>query len=163
MPGPYDAPLEQIRTALHHAARVSGLHTLAAAQESLGDVADSVLENAARFARDVLSPLNPIGDRAPARCTPAGVTTSPGFADAYARFRADGWSSLGELPILIGTACGEMWAGANLAFAMCPEVSVGAIEALRHHAPAAVRERYLPPLLSGEWTASMALTEPQSG
>ena len=67
------------------------------------------------------------------------------------------------LPALVGAACGEMWAGANLAFAMCPEVAVGAIEALRHHAPAELRDRYLPQLISGEWTASMALTEPQAG
>lgn len=171
MPGPYDAPLAQIRVAIDTAAKVTGLSSREGAGESLGDIADSILENAARFAREVLSPLNPVGDRTPARCTAEGVTTSPGFANAYARFREDGWSTLVApaenggmgLPLLITTACGEMWAGANLAFAMCPEVSVGAIDALRHHAPAALREKYLPPLVSGEWTASMALTEPQSG
>ncbi len=118
---------------------------------------DSVLENAARFAHDVLSPLNPIGDRTPAKCTPEGVVTSPGFADAYRRFRDDGWTALSAptddggmgLPTLIAAATGEMWAGANLAFAMCSEVAVGAVEALRHHAvpelagaiPPAGRER----------------------
>jgi alkylation response protein AidB-like acyl-CoA dehydrogenase len=171
MPTPYDAPLEPIRTALAHANRASGLQSIASVQESLGDVADSVLEGAARFAREVLSPLNPIGDRTPARCTPDGVVTSPGFAQAYQRFRADGWTSLSApvedggvgLPTLVAVATGEMWAGANLAFAMCPEVAVGAIEALRHHAPAELRNRYLPQLVSGEWTASMALTEPQAG
>ncbi len=167
----YDAPLKQIRLALNHAAEASGLAALPSMQESSGDVTDAVLEGAARFAGEVLSPLNPIGDRTPARCTPEGVTTTPGFADAYQRFRADGWSALGApvedggmgLPVLVGAACGEMWAGANLAFAMCPEVAVGAVEALRHHAPAQLRDRYLPQLVSGEWTASMALTEPQAG
>jgi len=171
MPVTYDAPLQHIRSAIEHAAAVSGLSSDSSMQDSLGDVADSVLEGAARFAREVLSPLNPVGDRTPARCTPEGVITSPGFADAYRRFRADGWAMLGApaedggmgLPVLIGTACGEMWASANLAFAMCPEVAVGAIEALRHHAAPGLRERYLPQLVSGEWTASMALTEPQAG
>ena len=171
MPAPYDAPLDSIKTALFTANRASGLQAIASVQESLEDVADSVLEGAARFAREVLSPLNPVGDRTPSRCTPQGVVTPPGFAAAYDRFRADGWTSLSAptadggmgLPTLVAVATGEMWAGANLAFAMCPEVAVGAIEALRHHAPAELRERYLPQLVSGEWTASMALTEPQAG
>ena len=171
MPAPYEAPLKHIRSAIDHAADASGLSSIASVQESLGDVTDAVLEGAARFAREVLSPLNPAGDRTPARCTPEGVITSPGFADAYRRFRADGWSSLGApvedggmgLPALVGAACGEIWGGANLAFSMCPEAAVGAVGLLRHHASAELRERYLPRLVSGEWTASMALTEPQAG
>jgi acyl-CoA dehydrogenase len=172
MPNAYDAPLKHIRSTIDVAASVTGLQSIAAASESLSaDVADSVLENAARFAREVLSPLNPIGDRSPARCTDSGVITSPGFADAYRRFREDGWSSLSApaedggmgLPTLVAAATGEMWAGANLAFAMCPEVAVGAVEALRHHAPESLREKFLPQIVSGEWTAAMSLTEPQAG
>jgi alkylation response protein AidB-like acyl-CoA dehydrogenase len=171
MATPYDAPLDQMRSAIDHAARASGLDRLPRARDSLADVADSVLENAARFAGDVLSPLNPIGDREPPRCTPQGVTASPGFGAAYARFRDDGWSTLSApadeggmgLPSLIAAAAGEMWAGANLAFAMCPEVAIGAVEALRHHGSESLRARYLPPIVSGEWTASMCLTEPQAG
>lgn len=172
MPNAYDAPLKNIRSAIEIAASVTGLQSIAGANESLSaDVTESVLENAARFARDVLSPLNPIGDRSPARCTETGVVTSPGFADAYRRFRDDGWSSLSApaddggmgLPTLVAAATGEMWAGANLAFAMCPEVAVGAVEALRHHAPESVRDRFLPQIVSGEWTAAMSLTEPQAG
>jgi acyl-CoA dehydrogenase len=169
---PYDAPLKDIRSAIEIAATVTGLQSVPGASESLSvDVTDPVLENAARFAREVLSPLNPIGDRTPPRCTETGVVTSPGFADAYRRFRDDGWSSLSAptadggmgLPTLVAAATGEMWAGANLAFAMCPEVAVGAVEALRHHAPASVRDRFLPQVVSGEWTAAMSLTEPQAG
>lgn len=172
MPNAYDAPLKKIRSTLELAASITGLHLIGAAKESLSaDVTDSVLDNAARFAREVLSPLNPIGDRSPARCTDTGVVTSPGFAEAYRRFREDGWSSLSApaedggmgLPALVAAATGEMWAGANLAFAMCPEVAVGAVEALRHHAPASVRDRFLPQIVSGEWTAAMSLTEPQAG
>jgi acyl-CoA dehydrogenase len=172
MPNAYDAPLKNIRSAIDVAASVTGLQSIAGASESLSaDVTDSVLENAAKFAREVLSPLNPIGDRSPARCTETGVVTSPGFAEAYHRFRDDGWSSLSApvedggmgLPTLVAAATGEMWAGANLAFAMCPEVAIGAVEALRHHAPESVRERFLPQVVSGEWTAAMSLTEPQAG
>src|SRR5262249_5594820 len=153
---PYDAPLKNIRAAIDVAASATGLQSIAGASESLSaDVADAVLENAARFAREVLSPLNPIGDRTPPTCTQSGVVTSPGFADAYRRFRDDGWTSLSAkasdggmgLPTLVAAATGEMWAGANLAFAMCPEVAVGAIEALRHHAPKSVRARFLPQIV----------------
>ncbi|HEU4626409.1 MAG TPA: acyl-CoA dehydrogenase [Steroidobacteraceae bacterium] len=163
--------MNRIRSALDHANRASGLQLIAPVQECLGDVTDSVLASAARFAREVLSPLNPVGDRTPSRWTAEGVVTPPGFAEAYRRFRDDGWVSLSApvedgamgLPTLVAAATGEMWAGANLAFAMCAEVAVGAIEALRCHAPPDLRETYLPPLVSGEWTASMALTEPQAG
>jgi acyl-CoA dehydrogenase len=171
MATPYDAPVAQMRSAIGHAARATGLDRVPRARDALAEVTESVLENAARFARDVLSPLNPIGDRQPPRCTSEGVTASPGFAAAYGRFRDDGWTTLSApaaeggmaLPSLIAVAAGEMWAGANLAFAMCPEVAIGAVEALRHHAEASLRARYVPPLVSGEWTASMCLTEPQAG
>jgi alkylation response protein AidB-like acyl-CoA dehydrogenase len=171
MPNAYDAPLEHIRFTLDLAAHATGLQSVPEARESLADVTEAVLENAARFARDVLSPLNPIGDRAPAKCTEEGVVTSPGFAEAYRRFSEDGWTSLSApaedggmgLPTLVAVATGEMWAAANLAFAMCPEVAVGAVEALRHHATDALRERYLPGIVSGEITGAMSLTEPQAG
>ena len=170
MPATYYAPLKDIRSTIDQAAQASGLASITSMQESLGDVTDAVLESAARFAREVLSPLNPIGEFTPARYTAEGVITTPGFADAYRRFVPTG----GHLSVRLrrrrhGLAGpgrrggGEMWAGANLAFAMCPEVAVGAVEALRHHAPADLRDRYLPQLISGEWAASMALTEPQAG
>jgi len=171
MTTPYDAPVTQMRSAIDHAARATGLDRVARARDALADVAESVLDNSARFAREVLSPLNPIGDRQPPRCTSEGVTASPGFGAAYERFRQDGWTTLNApaeaggmgLPSLIAAAAGEMWAGANLSFAMCPEVAIGAIDALRHHADASLRARYLPRVVSGEWTASMCLTEPQAG
>src|SRR5262245_1237309 len=136
MTTPYDAPTAQMRSAIDHAARAAGLDRVSRARTALADVTESVLENAARFARDVLSPLNSIGDRQPPRCTSEGVTASPGFGDAYERFRSDGWTTLSApldaggmgLPSLIAAAAGEMWAGANLAFAMCPEVAIGAVE-----------------------------------
>jgi 3-(methylthio)propanoyl-CoA dehydrogenase len=171
MPAAYDAPLVQIRAAIDQAAASTGLLDVAPLAESVGDVADSILENAARFAREVLSPLNPIGDRTPSRWTPEGVVTPPGFAAAYERFRLDGWTALNVppahggmgLPTLVSAATGEMWAGANMSFAMCAELAAGAVEALITYAPPNVRDEYLPHIVSGEWTTAMALTEPQAG
>jgi acyl-CoA dehydrogenase len=130
-----------------------------------------VLESASRFAAEVLSPLNTVGDRAPSTCGTAGVITPPGFSEAYGRFRRDGWVSLGVpleaggqgLPTLLAAAAVEMWGGANLAFAMCPEIAAGAIATLRNAGPPELVEEFVPPLARGEWTASMCLTEPQAG
>jgi 3-(methylthio)propanoyl-CoA dehydrogenase len=163
MPTPYEAPLAAMRLAMDQAR---------AGQMDGDPEADAVLEAAARFARDVLSPLNSAGDAASSRLAAGeGVVTPEGFREAYRRFCADGWTSLSVPPelggqglsLLLGAAVTEIWGGVNLAFAMCPESAAGAIEALRLHAPAAIREQYVPPLVSGRWTAAMDLTEPQSG
>jgi alkylation response protein AidB-like acyl-CoA dehydrogenase len=167
----YEAPLAMMRLALEQAARLSSLDALAAPAEALTDLAPAILESAARLAREQLSALNRIGDAAGAQLVGATVTTAPGFKEAYRRFCADGWPALAAptsaggqgLPMLIAAATTEMWGGANLAFAMCPEAASGAIEALLTHADAPLRETYVPPLASGAWTASMCLTESQAG
>ncbi len=171
MPTLYEAPLALIRAAIDQAARAVELPSLPDWPEAFGDTADAVLQGAARLARDVLSPLNATGDAASSRLTAEGVVTPKGFPEAYRRFCADGWPTIcapqelgGQgLPMVLGAAATETWGGANLAFAMCPEAANGAVEALRLHAAPALRERYLPPLVSGEWTASMCLTEPHAG
>ncbi|HTT03418.1 MAG TPA: acyl-CoA dehydrogenase [Steroidobacteraceae bacterium] len=171
MPTRYDAPLALMRVALAQAARVSGLSALPDFNELLAELSGTALEGAARVARDVLSPLNGVGDATGSRLTPDGVLTPAGFRDAYGLFCEGGWPALAApaefggqgLPTLFGAAATEMWAGANLSFAMCIESAVGAVETLRHHAPDGLRASYLPQLVSGEWTASMCLTEPQAG
>jgi len=171
MPNRYHAPLALIRLALNQAAENSGAHALTGYTEVLTDLADPILESAARFAAEVLSPLNPVGDRNPARCESNQVITPPGFIDAYQRFRADGWASLAApeeyggqgLPTLIAAAVTEMWGGANHAFAMCPELTVGALEALQVHGSAELLHTYAARLASGEWATAMCLTEPQAG
>jgi len=171
MPRPFEAPLPTMRAALERAARTARLERVPGCTDTLADVAGTVLEGAARIAREVLSPLNGSGDAAGCRIAPEGVVTPAGFREAYRRFRADGWPSLAApeslggqaLPRLLGAAATEMWGGANLAFAMCPEAAVGAIEALCAHASPELAERYARPLVTGEWTAAMAMTEPQSG
>ena len=168
---PYQAPLTSLRLAMAQAARVSGAIHLESYAEVPAELTTQILETAARFAAEVLSPLNPIGDRAGSRCEAQGVVTAPGFPDAYRQFRDAGWTSLGApaeyggqgLPGVLAVAVSEMWAGANMAFAMCPELAVAALEALRMHAPTELREEYMPRIASGEWTCTMCLTEPQAG
>lgn len=167
----YRSPLGLMQFAVTQAAEAAGAAAIDGYVETLGAVAETVLESAARFAGEVLSPLNRLGDRSPSRLEPSGVVTPPGFAQAYRMFRENGWASLGApadcggqgLPMLIASAVTEMWAGANLSFAMCPELAVGALEALRAHAGPDLIERYAPRIASGEWTAAMDLTEPGAG
>jgi alkylation response protein AidB-like acyl-CoA dehydrogenase len=171
MSAPYEAPLIRIKDALEQAARHSGFKPTALHEEILGDTADAILAGAARMAREVLSPLNRLGDSQGARLSAAGVITAAGFPAAWRRFCADGWPGLAApqawdgqaLPMLIAAATTEIWGGANLAFAMLPETSVGAVAVLAVHADAGLRSVYIPPLVSGEWTAAMSLTEPQAG
>jgi len=168
---PYRAPLALVRLALNQAAEISGARALPGYDEVLRDLAEPILESASRFAGDVLSPLNPVGDRTPSRCEPQGVVTPPGFVEAYRRFCADGWVSLAAptehggqgLPTLISAAVTEMWGGANLSFAMCPELTLGALGALRVHASTDLVDLYAAHITSGEWATAMCLTEPQAG
>ncbi|MHB1873040.1 MAG: acyl-CoA dehydrogenase [Steroidobacteraceae bacterium] len=171
MSSQYRSPLGLAHLALAQAAEAAGASAIDGYEETLGAVAGAVLESAARFAGEVLSPLNRPGDRSPSRLEPGGVTTPPGFARAYRMFRDDGWVSLAApadcggqgLPMLLASAVTEMWAGANLSLAMCPELALGALEVLRAHAGPELIERYAARIASGEWTAAMDLTEPGAG
>jgi len=151
-----------------------GAGSLAASPE-LADYSDelarSVLEEAARFAEGVLEPLNRPGDLHGARWTPDGVVTAPGFRDAYRQFAAGGWTALGAdpkfggqpAPRVLVSAAGEFWGSACLAFKLGPMLTHGAMHALELCGSAAQKERYLPKMISGEWTGTMVLTEPQAG
>jgi acyl-CoA dehydrogenase len=171
MTAPYEAPLGLIKDALEQAARRCGFKATAQHEELLGETAAAVIEGAARMAKEVLSPLNRIGDSQGSQLSPVGVVAAAGFAAAWQQFCADGWPALAApqewagqaLPMLIAAATTEIWGGANLAFAMLPETAVGAVIALQVHGSAALRAQYIPPLVSGEWTAAMSLTEPQAG
>lgn len=171
MTAPYEAPLGLIRDAMEQAARRCGFAATAAHEDILGETAAAVLAGAARLASEVLSPLNRVGDAQGSRLSPAGVTTAAGFAAAWQQFCADGWPALAApqecggqgLPMLVAAATTEIWGGANLAFAMLPETAVGAVVVLQVHAGAELRSVYIPPLVSGAWTAAMSLTEPQAG
>ena len=167
----YRAPVPDIVFTMRH---VAGLDR-AAADGIYGDLsvdlAQTILEEAGRFANDVIAPLNADGDRHGATLKDGAVTTAPGWKDAYRAWTEAGWNALpgpvdygGQgLPTLLNSACVEMWNSASMAFGIGPVLTMGAIEALIRHASDELRSRYLEKLVSGEWTATMNLTEPQAG
>src|SRR5574343_469952 len=135
----------------------------------LNDIAG--LEAAAKFASGVLDPINRGGDSQGAVCKDGVVTTSPGFKDAYQLCVETGWNAMpfapefgGQgLPALVTMAVNEMWKSANMAFALCPMLTGGAIEAIAHHASDELKQKYLPKMVEGTWTGTMNLTEPNAG
>jgi alkylation response protein AidB-like acyl-CoA dehydrogenase len=165
----YRAPVRDLAFSLKH---VAGFDRLAAAfPEADADTIDAVLEAAGTFAAEVLAPINRAGDLTPARLENGVVRTSPGFAAAYKAFAEAGWNSLAAtpehggqgLPKTLEIAVFEMVHAANMAFGLCPMLTLGAIEALAHHGSPDQQAVYLPRLVSGEWTGTMNLTEPQAG
>ena len=123
------------------------------------------------LAGEILSPLNWPGDQHGAQHTGDGVKTAPGWQQAYREFVDGGWNGIGcapefggqGLPRVVATAVAEMWNSANLSFALCPMLTQGAIDAIEHHGSAEQQAAYLPKMVSGEWTGTMNLTEPQAG
>jgi len=168
---PYEAPVNDILTALKGAAGLDDL----LANGVLGDLDEdtilAILEEAGKFSAEVLDPLNSVGDRVGSTLEEGVVTTPKGFKDAYQQFAAAGWTALpceeaygGQgLPTTVAMAVGELWNSANLAFGVCPLLTNGAIDSLHTAGSKALKEQYLPKMVSGEWTGTMNLTEPQAG
>ncbi|KAF2990910.1 acyl-CoA dehydrogenase [Methylocystis sp. MJC1] len=164
----YRAPLSDILFSLRLAA---GPDAEALYADIADGVAEQTLNEAAKFAEGQLLPLDRIGDRAGVKFSDGAVTTAPGWREAYAGWREGGWNAIAAnpdhgglgLPALLNAACTEIWNAANISFALCPLLSHGAIEALEAHASAALKETYLAKIVSGEWTGTMNLTEPQAG
>ncbi|UXH77091.1 acyl-CoA dehydrogenase [Roseateles amylovorans] len=168
----YRAPIKDM---LFDMQALAGLQTLseqipAFADHGL-DTAQAVLEESAKLNEDVIAPLNFEGDKHPSTFKDGQVFTTPGFKDAFRQYVDGGWQGLQHpeayggqgLPKTIGTACGEMVQAANVSFALCPLLTDGAIEALLTAGSEAQKRLFIPKLLSGEWTGSMNLTEPQAG
>ena len=135
------------------------------------DEVAAVIEEAGKFATNVLDPLNRSGDLEGSQVTPAGVVAAKGFKEAYQQFIAAGWPALAApaahggqgLPHILATAVGEQWAASNMAFGLCTELSVGGMMALEAHGSEALKSQWLAPLISGEYTGTMCLSEPQAG
>ena len=145
--------------------------TLPGFEEAGVDTAQAVLEECAKFNEGVIAPLNADGDKTPSTWKDGAVTTTPGFKDAYRQYAEGGWQGLQHpaefggqgLPKTIGAACIEINNSANLSFALCPLLTDGAIEALLIAGSDELKQIYLPRMVSGEWTGTMNLTEPQAG
>ncbi len=167
----YRAPIRDQRFVLHELLGEIAMHPGPAYADFSAETADAILEEAGKFAAAALEPLNRPGDTTGARWTPEGVVSAPGFKAAYRQFVAGGWTQLvaepefggQRLPKVINAALEEIWAGSNLAFALCPMLAQGAIEALTRCGSDAQKQRFLPKMVSGEWTGTMNLTEPQAG
>ena len=167
----YSAPLRDMQFVLRELAPLEEVARLPGCGDVTLDVADAILLEAGKLAAGVLSPLNASGDREGARAKDGEVSTATGWRDAYRQFVDGGWNALScdpehggqGVPRLVSALVEEMWNGANVSFALCPMLTRGAIEALELCGSEALKRTYLPKLVSGEWTGTMVLTEPQAG
>ncbi|MBV8186566.1 MAG: acyl-CoA dehydrogenase [Alphaproteobacteria bacterium] len=167
----YTAPLADMRFALRE---VAGLHQVASLpgyEHATDDTIDAVLEEAAKLSGNGLAPLNREGDKVGAKLENGVVRTAPGFASIYKEFVDGGWNSLpfdpefgGQgMPWLLAATVQEMWQAANMGFGLVLLLNQGAIDAIHHHGSAEQKATFLPRMISGEWTGTMNLTEPQAG
>jgi alkylation response protein AidB-like acyl-CoA dehydrogenase len=156
---------------IQHLANIEQIAQLPGFEDAGLDTAQAVLEESAKFTEGVLAPLNWEGDKNPSSLKDGVVTATPGFKEAFKQFTDGGWQGLQHptdfggqgLPKTIGAACGEMVNSANMSFALCPLLSDGAIEALLTAGSDELKATYLENLVSGKWTGTMNLTEPQAG
>ncbi|WP_407113998.1 acyl-CoA dehydrogenase [Bradyrhizobium sp. LMG 9283] len=167
----YRAPISDMLLSLNHGAGLKAAVEAGHYGDFDADLAAAVLEEAGKFASDVLAPLNKVGDEHGIKLEGGKVTTAPGWPDAYKRWTEGGWNAVSGpedfggqgLPLAINAACTEIWSAANVAFGLCPLLTASAIEALDAHGSDELKRIYLAKLVSGEWTGTMQLTEPQAG
>src|SRR6478735_3209096 len=167
----YRAPINDMLLALNHGAGLQAAVNAGHYGDFDGDITAAVLEEAGKFASDVLAPLNRVGDEHGIKLADNKVTTAPGWPDAYQRWAAAGWNAVSGpeafggqgLPLAINAACTEIWSASNVAFGLCPLLTLSAIEALDAHGSDELKQIYLAKLVSGEWTGTMQLTEPGAG
>jgi len=168
----YRAPLAEMQFVLNELAGLEQVAQLPGYEDATPDTAAAILEEAAKFATDVLDPLNIVGDRVGSKRLDDGtVQTPPGFKQAYEQYCENGWLGLNKnpdfggqgLPQLLATPVEEMWHSSNLAFDLCPLLTQGAIEAIELRGTEELKQKFLPNMVSGKWTGTMNLTEPQAG
>src|SRR5947209_2351573 len=167
----YRVPVSDMIFTMDHAAGLAAGIEGGLYAELADGVAEATLEEAAKLAEGVLAPLNRTGDLQGARLADGVVTTTPGWREAYKQWSEGGWNGVTAsehhggmgLPVLLGVACTEIWTSANMAFALCPLLNFGAVEAVEAHASDELKALYLHKMVSGEWTGTMNLTEPQAG
>ncbi|MBY4677483.1 acyl-CoA dehydrogenase [Marinobacterium arenosum] len=167
----YRFPRQDALFVLQQLVGLEALCRQAGLDEVNDELVSAILDEAARFGAEQLAPSNVQGDRQPARLGEQGVEETAGFAELYRQFRDAGWPALAGdpryggqgLPNVLSTAVNEIWQSANLAWSLCPLLTQGAIEALQYHGSDTLKQTYLPMLVSGEWVATMNLTEPDAG
>ncbi|WP_101049208.1 acyl-CoA dehydrogenase [Macromonas nakdongensis] len=167
----YQAPVKDMLFVMQDVAGLGQVNQLPGFEDYDLETAQAVLEESAKFCQDVVAPLNAAGDKDPSSFANGQVRTTPGFKEAFAQFAEGGWQGVAHpsefggqgLPKLIATACAEMLHAANLSFALCPMLTDGAIEALLTAASDELKHKYVEKLVSGQWTGTMNLTEPQAG
>ncbi|WP_422367789.1 acyl-CoA dehydrogenase [Pelagibius sp.] len=167
----YTAPITEMRFALDAIADLPGIARLPGYEEATADMVDAILEEAGKLGGEVLAPLNHSGDHEGSVFENGVVRTPKGFREAYGLFVEGGWNALpfdpdygGQgLPWTLASAVQEIWQAANLSFGLCPLLTAGAVELLQEHGSDDQKETYLPKMISGEWTGTMNLTEPQAG
>ena len=167
----YRSPVAEIRFILDHVVPLAPVAATDRFAEATPETAEAVLAGAAKLCDEVLAPLQRVGDLHPARLENGVVRTSPGFRDGFAAIAEGGWVALAApqehgglgLPQALNVAVGEMMCGACMSLQLNPLLTQGQIEALEHHASEELKALYLPKLISGEWSGTMNLTEPQAG
>jgi len=167
----YSAPLGDMHFAINELARLADVAALPGHGEVNAELVASILNEAAKFAAEVLDPLNRSGDKQGVRLADGTVSTPGGFREAYRQFVAAGWNALGaapehggqSLPHIVSMPVQEIWNSANMAFCLCPMLTIGVVEALRVHGSPEQQRLFLPRLTTGEWSGTMNLTEPQAG
>ena len=167
----YNAPVQDMQFILEHLCGMEELREFPAFTETTEDLVEAILAESARFTREVVAPLNQSGDQQGSSLSDGAVTTPDGFKEAYRAFVEGGWNGTPfeaehggmGLPWTITTALQEMWQSSNLSWSLCPLLTIGAIESLIAHGTDELKATFLPRLVSGEWTGTMNLTEPQAG
>lgn len=167
----YRAPISDMLLSLNHGAGLKAAVEAGHYGDFDADIVAAVLEEAGKFATDVLAPLNKVGDEHGIRLDAGKVATAPGWPDAYKRWTQGGWNAVSGpedfggqgLPLAINAACTEIWSASNVAFGLCPLLTASAMEALEAHGSDELKKIYLEKLVSGEWTGTMQLTESQAG
>ena len=167
----YVAPVKDMLFAMNELAGLQEITTLPGNEEVSLDLVEAILDEAGKFATEVVDPLNPVGDKQGNKWKDGVVTTADGFKEAYASFCETGWNGMpastefgGQgLPVTVSTAVLEMWKSASISFSLCQMLTLGAVEAIAHHATDELKATFLPNMVSGKWTGTMNLTEPQAG
>jgi alkylation response protein AidB-like acyl-CoA dehydrogenase len=167
----YQAPTNDMLFVMKELAGLEDIAKLPGGEDATPETVEAVLHEAAKLCAEVLAPLNAEGDRNPSRWENGSVHATPGFKQAFRQYVEGGWQGVQHpqeyegqgLPKLVGTPCVEMLNAANLSFALCPLLTDGAIEALLTAGSEAQKQRFVPKLISGDWTGTMNLTEPQAG